>query len=319
VKLLPEEEKAIEQRGTDNVDAYNLFLMARQTYAAGYEADARRLDAIIRICRRAVDIDANYADAWALIALAEMLLRSNVGGQGGDGGLAAAERALALNPDLAEAHAVKARILSEENRIADARREIDSALRLNPESYQVNRNAGLLSFRQKQLEEAGAYWEKAMTVEENDFGSGGMLVTVYTALGKPEAAQRAAKITLERCEKVLARDSNNGAALGHSAVALATLGQRDRAKERMEYALLVDPDNLTMRYNFVCALTNYLGDKDAALEMFRPALEQMGGLGLINHAKVDPDLDRIRDDPRFKEMLAAAERRLKSASRDTKK
>src|SRR2546421_6278804 len=64
VKLLPEEEKAIEQRGTDNVDAYNLFLMARQTYAAGYEADARRLDAIIRICRRAVDIDANYADAW---------------------------------------------------------------------------------------------------------------------------------------------------------------------------------------------------------------------------------------------------------------
>jgi adenylate cyclase len=316
VKLLPEEEKAIEQRGTDNVEAYNLFLMARQTYAAGYEADARRLDAIIRICRRAVDIDANYADAWALIALAEMLLRSNVGGQGGDGGLAAAERALALNPDLAEAHAVKARILSEENRIADARREIDSALRLNPESYQVNRNAGLLSFRQKQLEEAGAYWEKAMTVEENDFGSGGMLVTVYTALGKPEAAQRAAKITLERCEKVLARDSNNGAALGHSAVALATLGQRDRAKERMEYALLVDPDNLTMRYNFVCALTNYLGDKDAALEMFRPALEQMGGLGLINHAKVDPDLDGIRDDPRFKEMLAKAEQRLAAQKSD---
>jgi adenylate cyclase len=316
VKLLPEEEKAIEQRGTDNVDAYNLFLRARQTYAAGYEADARRLDAIIRICRRAVDIDANYADAWALIALAEMLLRSNVGGQGGDGGLAAAERALALNPDLAEAHAVKARILSEENRIADARREIDSALRLNPESYQVNRNAGLLSFRQKQLEEAGAYWEKAMTVEENDFGSGGMLVTVYTALGKPEAAQRAAKITLERCEKVLARDSNNGAALGHSAVALATLGQRDRAKERMEYALLVDPDNLTMRYNFVCALTNYLGDKDAALEMFRPALEQMGGLGLINHAKVDPDLDGIRDDPRFKEMLAKAEQRLAAQKSD---
>jgi adenylate cyclase len=312
VKLLPEEEKAIEHRGTENVDAYNLFLMARQTYAATYEADGRRLDAIIRICRRAVDIDPNYADAWALIALAEMALRSNVGRKGGDGGLAAAERALALNPDLAEAHAVKARILSEENRNDQATHEIDIALRLNPESYQVNRNAGLLSFRQKQIEEAAAYWEKSMTLEESDFGSGGMLVTVYTALGKPEAAQRAAKITLERAEKVLVRDSNNGAALGHSAVALAALGQLDRAKERMEYALLVDPDNLTMRYNFVCALTNYLGDKDAALEMLRPALEQMGGLGLLNHAKIDPDLDSIRDDPRFKEMLAAAERRLKS-------
>jgi adenylate cyclase len=314
VKLLPEEEKAIVRRGTENVDAYNLFLMARQTYTTGFEYDARRMDAIIRMCRRAVEIDPNYADAWALIALAEVLLRANVGRKGGDAGLAAAERALALNPDLAEAHAVKARILSEENRIDEGAREIDIALRLDSESYQVNRNAALLRFRQKQIEDSAAHWEKALTLEQDDFGSAGMLITVYTALGKPEAAQRAAKISLERCEKVLARDSNNAAALGHSAVALAILGQRARAKEWMERALLVDPDNVTMRYNFVCALANYLHDKDAALEMLGPTFEQMGGLGLINHAKVDPDLDRIRDDPRFKEMLAAAERRLSTSA-----
>jgi len=310
VKLLPEEEKAIVHRGTDSVGAYNLFLMARQTYVTGIEYDARRLDAIIRMCRRAVEIDPNYADAWALIALAEVLLRANAGREGGDAGLAAAERALAINPDLAEAHAVKARILSEENRIDEAGREIDIALRLDPESYQVNRNAGLLRFRQKQIEDAAAYWEKALTLEENDFGSAGMLVTVYTALGKPEAAQRAAKIALERCEKILARDSNNAAALGHSAVALAMLGQRERAKEWMERALLIEPDNITMRYNFACGLANYIHDNNAAVEMLRPMFEQTGGLGLINHAKVDPDLDSIRDDPRFKEMLAAAERRL---------
>ena len=310
VKLLPEEEKAIVHRGTDSVGAYNLFLMARQTYVTGIEYDARRLDAIIRMCRRAVEIDPNYADAWALIALAEVLLRANAGREGGDAGLAAAERALAINPDLAEAHAVKARILSEENRIDEAGREIDIALRLDPESYQVNRNAGLLRFRQKQIEDAAAYWEKALTLEENDFGSAGMLVTVYTALGKPEAAQRAAKIALERCEKILARDSNNAAALGHSAVALAMLGQRERAKEWMERALLIEPDNITMRYNFACGLANYIHDNNAAVEMLRPMFEQTGGLGLLNHAKVDPDLDSIRDDPRFKEMLAAAERRL---------
>src|SRR5437016_7794657 len=228
VKLLPEEKKAIEQHGTENVDAYNLFLMARQTYTTGYEADPRRLNAIIRMCRRAVEIDSNYADAWALIALAENVLRWSVGRQGGDAGLAAAERALALNPDLAEAHAIKARILAEENRNDDAAREIDIALRLDSESYQVNRFAALLKFRQKQLEEAAAYWEKSLTLDEDNFGSPGMLVTVYTALGKHEAAQRAAKIALERCEKVLARDSNNGAAMGHSSVALAMLGQRER-------------------------------------------------------------------------------------------
>src|SRR5262245_27319142 len=189
VKLLPEEKKAIEQHGTGNVDAYNLFLMARQTYAIGYEGDARQLDTITRICRRAVEIDPNYADAWAFIALAEVALRATVGRKGGDAGLAAVERALALNPDLADAHAVKARILCEENRIDEAAREIDIALRLDPESYQVNNSAALLRFRQKQIEEAAAHWEKALTLEEDDFGSAGMLITIYTALGKPEAAQ----------------------------------------------------------------------------------------------------------------------------------
>jgi adenylate cyclase len=308
VKLLPEEKRAIEKHGTENVDAYNLYLMARQSYATGFEGDARRNETIIRLCRRAVQIDPNYAEAWALIAMAEMLLRSTFD-RGGDGGLTAAERALELNADLAEAHAVKARIFSEEKRHDEASREIETALRLDPESQQVNKCAALLRFRQQRLEESIPFFEKAVTLEEGDFGSSGMLITCYTALGNREAARRAAEITLARAEKVLAHDANNGSAMGHGSDALAVLGQGERAKEWMGRALLIDPENLSMRYNFVCALANHLNDEEAALEMLGPALEKMG-TGLINHAKIDPDLDGIRDDPRFKEMLAAAERRL---------
>src|SRR6202000_3491129 len=76
LKLLPEEKKAIETRGTDNVDAYNLYLMARQNYATGLESDVRRIEVIVRLCARAVEIDPNYARAWALMALGQALLRN---------------------------------------------------------------------------------------------------------------------------------------------------------------------------------------------------------------------------------------------------
>src|SRR5438477_8060955 len=307
VKLLPEEKKAIERRGTENVDAYNLYLLARQTYVTGFEGDARRNETIIRLCRRAVEIDPNYAEAWALTAMAEMSLRTSFGG-GGDGGIAAAERALELNADLAEAHAVKARILSEEKRDEEASREIEAALRLDPESHQVNKCAALLRFRQQQLDESIRYFEKAVALEEGDFGSAGMLITCYTALGNREAARQAAEITLDRAEKVLVHDRNIGSAMGHGSDALAVLGQRERAKDWMGRALLIDPENITARYNFVCALANHLNDKEAALEMLGPAFEKMG-TGLINHAKIDPHFDCIRDDPRCKVMVEAAERR----------
>jgi len=308
VKLLPEEKKAIERRGTDNVEAYNLYLLGRQIYTIGFEGDRRRGEAIIRFCQRAVEIDPNYAEAWALIAMAEMALRSHFGGSG-DGGVSAAERALELNVNLPEAHAVKARIFSEEKRHDEASREIETALRLDSESHPVNKVAALLKFQQQRLEEAIHYFEKAVALEEGDYSSAGMMITCYIGLGNREAARRAAQTTLVRTENVLGPDSNNCSAMGHASVALAVLGQRERAKDWMSRALLIDPENINSRYNFACALANYLNDTEGALEMLGPAFEKMGA-GLVTHAKVDPDFDCIRDDPRFKAMLAAAEARL---------
>jgi Predicted integral membrane protein len=310
VKLLPEEKKAIERRGTDNVEAYNLYLLARQIYATGFEGDRQRTETIIRMCQRAVEIDPNYAEAWALIAMAEMALRSHFGGSG-DGGVSAAERALKLNVNLPEAYAVKARIFSEEKRHDEASREIETAIRLDSESHPVNKVAALLKFQQQRLEDAIHYFEKAVALEEGDYSSAGMLITCYIGLGNREAARRAAQTTLVRTENVLGPDSNNCSAMGHASVALAVLGQRERAKDWMSRALLIDPENINSRYNFACALANYLNDTEGALEMLGPAFEKMGA-GLVTHAKVDPDFDCIRDDPRFQAMLAAAEARVAS-------
>ena len=75
VKLLPQEKSAIESRGTTNVDAYNLYLMARQQWIAGTYGDPRRDEAIVRFCHQATLLDPDYAEAWALMALAQAELR----------------------------------------------------------------------------------------------------------------------------------------------------------------------------------------------------------------------------------------------------
>ena len=97
--------------------------------------------------------------------------------------------------------------------------------------------------------------------------------------------------------------------MAYSAYALATLGEAERAKERMNRALLIDPDNLSMRYNFACVLLIHLNETDASLDVLGPVMES-ASIGHLNHVKADPDFIRLHDNPRFKAMIAAAEARL---------
>ena len=308
LKLLPEEKEAIEHRGTNNIEAYNLYLMGRQLYVSGPEGHTGRASAIVRLCARATEIDPDYALAWALMAHAQMIMHQALG-KGGADGLVAAERALALDPNLPEAHAVKARILADSGRHDEAAAEIDMALGQDAESYEVIRSAAYLSYRRQSLEDAIRYWEKATSLMETDINSPAMLMSCYVAVGNREAARRSAQISLSRAEKALALDSSNGAVMAYSAYALATLGEAERAKEQMNRALLIDPDDWNMRYNFACVLLIHLDEPAAALDVLGPVLENVAA-GFLNHIKVDPDFVRLHDDPRFQAMVAAAEARL---------
>jgi adenylate cyclase len=309
LKLLPAERQAIQQRGTESVEAYNLYLMARQLYVSGPEGHARRAAAIARLCTRATEIDHGYARAWALMAHAQMILLQTLGEKGEDG-LAAAERALVLDPNLPEAHAVKARILADSGRHDEASAEIDIALGQDAESYEVIRSAAYLSYRRQRLEDAIRYWDKATNLMETDINSPAMLMSCYVAVGNSEAARRSAQIALSRAEKAVVQDPSNGAVMAYSAYALATLGEAERAKERMNRALLIDPDDWNMRYNFACVLLIHLDEPDAALDVLGPVLGSVAAGYFLNHIKVDPDFIRLHDNPRFKAMIAAAAARV---------
>src|SRR5262245_28079340 len=68
IRLLPAEKKAIESRSTQDPKAYQLYLLGRYYWI---QHGARNLEIAVRFCRQALEIDPNYARAWALIALCQ--------------------------------------------------------------------------------------------------------------------------------------------------------------------------------------------------------------------------------------------------------
>ena len=312
LKLLPAEKRAIEKRGTENVDAYDLYLMARNSLITGNHGDPRRDEKVVRLCRRALELDPEYAKAWGLMALAQVSLRFSSGKET-DTGLEAAERALSIDPTVAEAHCAKAHNLYESGDLDSATAEIQIALNLDPESWEVQREAAKLLMARKDFARAATHFEKAVAIVEADYVSWAVLATCYQAMGKRDDVLRVAQMMVSQSDKVLAEDPNNGSALGVCAGGLAILGEAERAKRQIDRAILIDPDNLNLRYNFACVLAAYLDERESALDLLKPVMTS-ANLTLINAAAVDPDFDSLRGDARFEDMLHAAETRL-SASR----
>jgi adenylate cyclase len=308
VKLLPAEKKAIESRGTSNVEAYNLYLMARQQWIQGSYGDLARDKAIVRFCQQAVELDPNYAQAWALLGLAQLELRFVHGLD--ENGLPAAERALEINPNLPEAHCIKARYLEEAGKADEAEQQVRSALKLDPESWEANRETARILFRSGDIEESIPFFEKAASSMDTDWRNASMLITCYDSIGDKTSARRAAKMAVTRLEAVIARDPTNCSALAMGSGALAALGEHERAREWSRRALLLDPENLLGRYNIACALAHDLDDPEGALVALGPYFQRTSSTTEIRHLEVDPDLDSIRADPRFKAMLARAKQRL---------
>jgi adenylate cyclase len=253
-------------------------------------------------------LDPNYADAWAWMALAQLRLRLWHGKDVDP--LPAAERTLEINSSLAIPYCVKANYLDGEGRNEEAEELIRKALELDPNSWEVNYEASRLLFRHGQISECIPFFETAASLIDNDWRSPMMLMSCYQSLDNKNELLRAAKMTLERTEAAVARDPTNVSALAAGSGALARLGDEERAREWIRRALLLDPDNLNMRYNIACTLVIEFGDKEQAVEALRPFFERINSTVWMRHVDADPDLDPIREDPRFKQMLASAKQRV---------
>lgn len=305
--LLPEEGREIRRRRTDNAEAHNLYMMARRLYVTRLEADVRSVQAIVRLCESATTLDPNYAQAWALMAMGcrglwELGLRA-------DDGMAAVTRALELDPGRADAYATKAYILQLNGALDEAIIQIGTALDLDADSYEVNRTAGRLAYRLHRFDDAVRYYDKTVRIMRSDLNSPMMLVSCHRARGDLPRMHGAAKMALLRADEALTRDPNDPMVIAYGANALAALGEGERAKTRTRRALLLDPGNWNIRYNFACALNAYLNDRAGAIEMLEPLLANITA-PLLGYLRDDPDLGSLHEEPRYEAMLTIAAARL---------
>jgi adenylate cyclase len=175
----------------------------------------------------------------------------------------------------------------------EAAAEVEQAICLNPDSWEVNKEAARILYRQGRLERAIELLEKATALPEDDFHSWGMLSAAYLAQGNIDQARSSAQQVLKRVEGVLARDPDNGAALAFGALSFNAVGEPERARDWIDRALLLDPDNLYMRYNLAWPLLAFFDDKEAALDLLEPALAKAGET-LVSLAAADRNLDSLR-------------------------
>ena len=308
VKLLPSEKKAIEHRGTTSAEAYNFYLLARKYWISGNWGDTRQLDLVIRVCRKALELDPDYARAWGLMALVQTILHYTFAGSDDDG-MQAAERALSIDPTIVEAHCVHARQAYEQGRFEDADRLLARALELEPDSWEVNRETARILYFERRFKEAVKYYEHAVSLDETDYHSWSMLCSTYEAVGNASGARHAAEMAVAGAERALAHDPTNGAALGTAVTGLAVLGERERAQDRIERGLLVAPENVLLRYNIACILALKLQDPNGALDLLEPIVGSLSQSGLKAFV-ADPDFDTLRGNPRYDALLERASRRL---------
>ena len=304
--LLPDESRAIGQRATNNVKAYKFYLMARQFSVMGNE---RHQEIIVRLCKRAVELDPTYAAPWATMAVAQWDMHRRSASK--EDGQEAANRAIALDPKLADAHAALGAAHQGQGRYEIGLEACQQALRLDPDSYDGNRVAGMCCIALRRYEDAIRYLEKAASVVEAEFTAASFAVQCYEATGDLDGVREAAKRALARVEKVIAVEPDHGRALGYGAGLLAHLGEAERAKEWIERGTLLDPDNTILHFNYVCALAR-LREVDAALDLLESVISK-ASQGWLMWLDADTDLDPLRDSPRFVDIVQKAKARFASA------
>jgi TolB-like protein/Flp pilus assembly protein TadD len=288
---------------TGNAKAYEYYLKGLYYFRRW---GLRNVAFAIDMFRRAVQVDPGYARAWA--ALADSHAMTCMYWSASEAHLAGAEeasrKALALVPGLADVHVSRGLSHFVHRRHDEAVAEFETALRLDPDSFEAHYFYGRVRFQRGELQQAADLFYKAEQLRRDDFQAPILLRQVYHSLGRHPEALAAARRGLERAERHLELNPDDTRALNLGLAGLIEIGDKEKAIEFAERSLAIDGENPDTLYNVACGFA-MVGEPDRALECLERA--SLRGMTIAEWAENDSDLASLHDDPRFLALI----RRLK--------
>ncbi len=298
--MLSEDEKQnIVKQQTPDVRAYDCYLRGRQFF---HQFRGKGFNFARQMYLRAIEIDPNYARAYAGIAdcCSFLYMYFDSSPSNLEQAEVASRKALELEPNLAEAHASRGLALMLSHRYDEAALEFQTAVSLNPKLFEAYYFYGRSCLQQGKLEEASRLFTQAWKANPEDFQSPRFLAMCLKSLGKTEDARVSDEGALEVVKKHVQMHPDDARAILFGAGVFVQKGDLDTARAWTTRAMNIDSSDPAILYNAAC---NYslMGETGKAIDCLEKSITN--GFGQREWIMHDSDLDPLRDNPRFIELL----------------
>jgi non-specific serine/threonine protein kinase len=292
ITLTPQEEKTISRKPTENPQAYDYFLRGR-SYARRLD-----LDFSLQMFEHAIKLDPNFALAHAGLATACGMIYQfrEENSRWIEKGLAACERAVALEPGLAEVLAARAWILSGQKRYDEAIQFAKQAIECKSDCEGAYTVLARTYFSSGRFQEVADIVDRALQANGDDYNVYIPITNALKSLGKVEQAQLLLDRGILALEKQLDTVPEDVRARMLLAGYYAATGRSDESVRQLQTAVALRPRDSNVLYNASCTYA-LLKEPKEALEMLKAAKE--AGWANLDWAKRDPDLISLRENPEF--------------------